>query len=672
MQRDEDWLDAKFEEIPESVVRMLPSEWAEQSRYLPRGTTKLPGPYSFDVAPYLKEPLDCLDPLSPITQMSMMKGAQVGATVGLIENGIGYAIAVLKSAPCMFLTATDDLAKIRMDENVTKMLQQSEGLEELIGSNDTMSNRKSGKTARRLSWKGGGFMLPVSAKAAAMLRSFSIQVLWIDEEDGFPEGGDSKEGSALERAEKRTASFADRKKIIRLSTPLLAGASAIFDHFEEGDKRRYYVPCLKCDKMQVLRFEGKPSKETGECWGLVYNMDPDTQALVAGSVRYVCRYCFHAHRNSNKGIMMRRGEWRPEEDHTPVHENYRSYHISALYSPVGMFSWEDCVLAYLKGWNVAQGRAKDVAKLKVFYNTVLGQPFENRGSKLALASVSKHRRGCYRYGEIPNDWMRQHAGGPAQILTAALDEHGYNVRMAVFAWCPGKRRFLINNWLWEGDPSNVDDPATWGRVAKAIEDQEYIADDGRRYRIAVTGIDAGYSADVVYEFCSRYKAGVFPIAGRPASTKGKMVKEWQEFKAKTGMIGAHITVNFYKDRLAAKLKFRWKPGDGLMPEGLFNAPAEITDAELKELTSEYKAMQYDKKTKQPLGIQWIRPHTNVRNELWDLSVYCEAVLDMAAHRVVVEHYGVEQVHWPDWWTFCEEGALYWTAAPVSGTVPPDV
>jgi phage terminase large subunit GpA-like protein len=89
-----------------SEVKVLsPSQWAEQNRYLPPSVTPIPGLFGFDVTPYLREILDCLDVESSIREVTFMKGVQVCATTGVLENAIGYFIAQVQTEAVMLLTA---------------------------------------------------------------------------------------------------------------------------------------------------------------------------------------------------------------------------------------------------------------------------------------------------------------------------------------------------------------------------------------------------------------------------------------------------------------------------------------------------------------------------------------------------------------------------------------
>jgi len=648
---DSAYLAEAFGALTDTVDVTSPSVWAENNRYLTRSVATQPGYFSWDVTPYLREIIDCLDVRSPVRDVTVMKGAQIGATVGLLENFLGYLIAVVRSAPVLTVTATDELAKLRMDRNVTPMLSES-GLKDCIASTDEFSKGKQGKTNKRVSWLGGGYLVPIGAQSAPNLRSMSALALLLDEVDGFPMTV-GKEGDPVALAEARTSSYYPRRKVLRLSTPLDAATSKIEAAFKKGDQRYYEVPCLKCGGYQKLVFQ--KTTEAGEVYGLQWDMHPDNERLVEGSVRYLCKFCQHPHTNSNKGVMMRRGKWVATAE--PEHSTYRSYHLSALYSPPGMLSYEGLVLKWLDAWSVAQNRAKDIEKYRAFQNTVLGESFEDRGKKIALATVSAHRRAWYDFGEIPNRFFEAHAGGKAGLVIAAVDVHRHNLRVAVFAFTPGERMALLDYHTFSGETEDTGSPASpWLKLAAIIDDKVYPADDGRRYRVSLTLVDAGYNAATVYEFCAQWESGVLPVKGEAGKQGARLPHEFRSFVSSQGTTAFHINVDFYKDMLASNLRRKWD-GSGTMPLGHWSAPAKISDEHLRELTREYKGVKIDKKTNRRVGWTWIRP-SGAANELWDLSVYARAGLAIVATSVLVDEYGRDSVHMPDFWAFCESEGRY--------------
>jgi terminase, large subunit len=627
--------------VTDSVEVMTPSQWAEERRYLPASNSGLPGYYSYDVTPYIREIVDCLGIDSPIREVAIMKGVQLGLTTGALENFIGYAIEHVKTAPMMLVTADAELAQLRIDSFITPMLQLS-GLDKCLKSSDEISNRKSPKTNKKIEWDGGGFLVPFGAKNANKLRSLPIRFLLNDEVDGWP-ATVGKDGDPVKLVRDRTAAYEQSRKILDISTPLLKGTSNIEKRFLLGDQRRYKVCCLKCGFPQVLRWkEEKLGVRTGIVW------ETQNGILVPDSVRYLCQNCQHPHINDDKVRLLspaHGAHWEPDPKATPASPFIRSYHISALYSPVGMQTWAACVQKWLEAWDEQNGRAKDLAALQVFYNNVLGVAYELKGEKVRQDAVSAHRRREYSFGQVPNEYATEHCGSPVLLLTCAVDVHADCLSVAVIGWCRGRRAILIDYERLEGSTELVDNESTWGALRQIIEERAYTASDGSIYKIVQTFIDSGYRSDVVYDFCAEYQGGVSPVKGRdiPAGP----IKEFSTFSNQAGTVCYMITVDMYKDRWSTALRREWD-GFGLQPQGHFNAPHDITEKQLRELTVETKVP----KPGQEKGYEWRRP-SGAANELWDLLVYNSAALDIIAWDVCRNLFELDNVDWGVFFDDCE-------------------
>ncbi len=648
------WLLEQIEALTDEKIIHTVSEWAESKRYMPPQVTPMPGPYRYAVAPFLKEISDCLSVDSPVREFDFMKGAQIGATVGILENAIGYIIDHVKDAPVMLLTADGELAQIRVDAYITPMLQHSD-LMHLIQSADDTSGRKTGKTKKRIEWQGGGFLVPFGAKNADKLRSISIRYLLEDECDSFPTNV-GKDGDPQKLAEARTKAYKESRKIARISTPLIKGTSRIARGYEKGDQRKYHVPCKKCGKEQVLVFKGE-DKDTGVVHGLVWTTTDGI--LDPNSVKYLCKFCGHAHVNADKSFMLPAGRWIPTSKST--NPEHRSYHLSALYSPIGMWAWEDIVRDWLDAWDEESNTVKEIGLLQEFYNNNLGEPFEVMGSKIRFTAVSAHRRSVYRLGEVPNKFSREYSGSPILFLTCKVDVHKKNLAVSVMGWAVGSKTYVIDYWRFEvegeeDDCSELTSPV-WGRLRTLIEEKVYVADDGKQYKIAITLIDAGYANDTVTSFCSDYSSGVYPILGRDRPAKNQTIKEFAEFKTQAGTIGYRILVDHYKDRLAPVLRREWSEDAGAQKRYHFNAPVDITDKQLKELTKETRREEKD--AAGVVTYKWYRPG-NARNELWDLLVYGHAAVEILAWNLCIQHFELETVNWQQFWEYIESEKLYYT------------
>jgi len=648
---EREWLATMCDALPTEATVRTPSEWAEQRRYLPQSVTPRAGFFRWDVCPYLREILDCFDPDSPVREVAVMKGVQICATTAILENVLGYFIEDVKTAPTMWVTGDADMMQTRLEVNILPMFQHS-GLDDLIRSSDAQNRRKTGRTTKKVEWFGGGYLLPLGAQNPNKFRQQPALLLLLDEIDAWPLNA-KNEGDPVGLVCKRAAAYEAVKKVGYLSTPTIRGQSQIESLYLLGDQRKYFVRCLKCNAPQHMKWSRV--SDDGVKSGIVWDTEKDL--LVPGSVRYLCSECGHAHANNDKERLLspnEGAEWRPTAE--PRRPHFRSYHVPALLSPTGMQTWEALVGQYLEVFDVKRNRPHDNGKYQVWYNQVLGSTFELRGDRARFVEVSAHRRSEYRYGQIPNRWAEQHCGSPVLLVTAAVDVHKDNLAVAVFGWTRGRRGILLDYWRLTGEAEQLSDAPTWGALRKIIENREYEADDGKRYRIELTFIDSGYSADLVYQFASEYRRGVIPIKGQATPSANQTIREFSDFTTPLGQRALNISVDLYKDRWIASLRQKWD-GSGLQRQNSFNAPVDCTDAQLKELTVERKQERIDKRTNRRLGWEWHRT-SGVRNELWDLLVYNAAAVDVIAWDLCRNQLGLEAVNWTAFWDRLEAGKVF--------------
>jgi len=644
-----DWLADEIDGLTDHIEHITPAEFNEQTRYLPDSVTPLPGFMSFDVNPFMRELVDACDPRSPVREVNLKKGVQITYST-MLESVLLYYIAHIKTRPTMLISADKELVKGRIENYILPMLAQSD-LAHVIKSSDEGNSRKTGKTANHLQWMGGGFLVPGGANNADKMRMWSIMLMLKDEIDAWPDMV-GKDGDPDLLTDDRCSAFWDIRKIYRGGTPLIKGSSKIAYQYERGDQRKYHVRCKHCSFPQELRWE-TVDKETGIIGG--FRFDMDAGVLVPESVRWCCAHCGGDHFEHDKTVLFdpaHGAEWVPTA--RPSEPGIRSYHLPAFYSPVGFQPWTKCVGAYLKGFDPVERKVRDIGKYQVFYNNVLAEPFEIMGSKIRFTAVSAHRRAVYRLGQIPNAYARQWSGSPILFLTCQVDVHKKNLAVSVMGWTRDARCYVVDYWRYEVEGTDDDCSETsspvWGRLRELIEETTYTADDGQRYRIALTLIDAGYANDTVTNFCADYAGGVFPILGRDRPGKNQTIKEFSEFTTQGGTVGYKIVVDHYKDRLAPVLRREWSEESGEQKPYHFNAPVDITDKQLKELTVETRREKID-----PNGSTsyfWYRPG-NARNELWDLFGYGHAAVEIFAWSVCIQAFELETVDWNQFWTYCE-------------------
>lgn len=644
-----DWLIEEVENLTEFIPHTTPVMFNEEHRYLPASVTSMPGYMRFDSFPYMREPLNCFDEKNGVREVNMKKGVQVAWTT-LLESCMLYAMAHIQTLPVMFMTADKELASARIENNVLPMLQQS-GFEDILRSSDEGNSRKTGKTVNHLQWAGGGYMVPFGANNAAKMRSFSIAIMLKDEIDAWP-ATVGKDGDPDALSDDRCSGYWERRKILRGSTPLRMPGSKIQKAYLRGDQRLYKVNCLSCKHPQALRWHTE-DPETGVVGGFVWSYDDGVLDLE--SVRYLCQKCGHAHAEHDKERLFAadNAEWVATAK--PAEPGIRSYHLPAMYSPIGFQPWYKCVAAYLKGYDPVSKKVIDIGAYQVFYNNILGEPFTIQGSKVKFTQVSAHRRAVYRLGEVPNAYAQQYSGSRILFLTCKVDVHKSNLAVSVMGWTRDARTYVIDYWRFEvqGDEEDCTELSSpvWGRLRKLIEEKVYTADDGAEYRVMYTLVDAGYSNDTVNGFCADYESGVVPILGRDRSAKNQKIQEFAQFTTQAGTVGYRILVDHYKDRIAPVLRREWVEESGLQDKYHFNVPVDITDKQLQELTVETRVEVEDKNG--GVTYAWKRP-SGAKNELWDLLGYGHACVEIIAWNICIKHFELETIDWHQFWDYAED------------------
>ena len=87
----------------------------------------------------------------------------------------------------------------------------------------------------------------------------------------------------------------------------------------------------------------------------------------------------------------------------------------------------------------------------------------------------------------------------------------------------------------------------------------------------------------------------------------------------------------------------------------FNAPYNATDKQLKELTVESRRKKTDDRG--VVSYYWYRPG-NAPNELWDLSVYAYAAVEILAYNICIKHFQLDTIDWEQFWDYAESNQIF--------------
>lgn len=562
---------------PDPVLTV--TEWADRHRFLSQRASAEPGRFQSSRTPYLREIMDKLSSNDPTKRVVFMKGAQVGGTEAG-NNWIGYSIDA-SPGPFLSVAPTLEMAKRNSRTRMDPMIEESPRLRDRVRDPKA---RDSGNSMLQKVYPGGVLVL-AGANSASGLRSMPARYLFADELDAWPENLDG-EGSALDLAEARTRTF-NRRKIFIVSTPTLAGRSAIEREFLAGSMKYFHVPCVHCGTFQRLVWS--QLKWTDD--------DPDT-------VRYVCEHCGGHLQEHNKPKMLEAGQW---VSTNPDGNGSESYHISTLYSPLGWYSWKECVMSY-------QRARKNDNALKVWTNTILGETWAEQGEAPDWQDLY-NRREQYPIGQVPE------AGC---VLTMGVDVQQDYLAFEVAAWGPGLESWSIDHGNIPGDTASDE---VWQELTKKIA-SNYPTADGFKMGIRMVAVDTGYRTQDVYRWVkSQPPTRVLAIKGRDAQAVIVGQPSTAEIgqkgrKIKSGLKVWPIGVSVAKSELYGWLRRKARADADDLPHGWLHFP-QYDEEYFKQLTAE----TLTQKTVRGYP-RYVWEKTRDRNEMLDVRIYARACAQM--------------------------------------------
>ena len=547
---------------------MTISQWAEENRILSGSASSEPGRWNNARTPYLVEIMDELSPQSPAEDVVFMKGSQIGGTEVLI-NAMFYYIKHCPSPIGVFQT-TEQTAKRFLKQRVIPAITAM-GMKDLFYG-DEMFHKEFP----------GGSLVTGWSNSPSTQRSAPFRIVFCDEISEWKKdcGG---QGDPCELIKRRTTNF-PRKKRFWNSTPGIDGECRVTEKFRLGDQRHYQLPCPHCGALHKWE------------WGnVVWDRDSEGNHL-PHTVRMKCPHCGEEYGEHYKTELMAHGVWVPENENGA----YPSFHINALYSPLGWYSWKDAVTDFIE----SQG---DVNKMKSFVNNVLGEAWSIDGG-MQVDQFGLMER-CEDYGaEVPDG---------ALVLTAGVDTQDDRLEVEVVGWGAGMESWGITNRVIVGDPSQ---PTVWEMLDNVLK-SGYENANGERMYVAATLIDAGgHHTDDVYRFtAAREWRNVYACVGK--SGIGRPIASRPRKTDKSNAVGASVVtvgVDTAKDQL-----FDWLTKERVCP-GYCHFPRndEYNPEFFAQITAEKRVKHYVRG-----NLVWGYKKTRPRNEAIDKRNYARAALD---------------------------------------------
>jgi len=327
-----------------------------------------------------------------------------------------------------------------------------------------------------------------------------IKNLFLDEIDAYPVDLDG-EGDPVELAERGTRTFSRRKKM-KVSTPTIKGVSRIEQEYEKSSQGLFLVPCHHCKHFQQIYWKRKEDGRRGIRW------ETDSKGEVV-DVWYCCESCDSRIAEGKKTWMLQRGRW----VHRFPDRKVRGFHLSALYSPLGWYSWRNAVEKFLEVKRYPE-------QLKVWVNQTLGESWEEKFQGVEWEKLYR-RREKYERGKVP-------AGG--LVLTAGVDVQADRLEVEVVAWGEGLESWSIDYAVLPGDPTRDD---VWSALDQVVDRHYPHATANASLQPRMIAVDTGFETQNVYR--QLRKRG----RSRWMATKGRVEG--------SSILGSPTTVDIRKD-----------------------------------------------------------------------------------------------------------------------------
>jgi phage terminase large subunit GpA-like protein len=449
------------------------SEWAERNRRLSPESSAEAGPWRNSRTPYLVDIMDAFtDP--KVNKLTLVAASQVGKSE--IElNIIGYVIDQ-DPGSVIYVQPTLDDAKKFSRLRIAPMIRDCKVLRKKVSD---IKSRDSGNTILQKSFSGGMLTITGSNSPSA-LASTPARYIIGDERDRWASSAGT-EGDPWALAEARQATFYNAKSV-EVSTPTIKGASNIEAGFFAGTQERWCSKCPNCGEYHNIVYDN-----------IDYKFDTkkihNKKSYVINEISWVCPSCgCFSSENEMRG---QPAKWIAENPDA-YEKGHRSFWLNAFSSP--WTPWKKIITKYLDALG-------DIEKLKVVYNTLLGELWEDRG-ELEDEDAMLNRREEYE-AELPEGVL---------VLTCGVDTQDNRLEYEVVGHGLFGETWGIKKGIINGRPDNEE---VWARIDDVI-DRIYYFKDGKGLKISLTCVDSGgHFTQEVYQQCHRrLNKRVFAIKGK--------------------------------------------------------------------------------------------------------------------------------------------------------------
>jgi len=279
-----------------------------------------------------------------------------------------------------------------------------------------------------------------------------------------------------------------------------------------------------------------------------------------------------------------------------------AFQLNALISP--WVTWSEIIAEFFRV-------EKNPEELRVFVNSVLGEPW-----RVAVDEVSEGQLSGKREGALPRDVVPD----KARVLIVSADVQKDRIYYVVRAWGTNRTSWLVR----EGILADLDELV-------AVSTDEYTKENGSKCVPSYLAIDTGYRTFEVYDTALAHP-GVYAVKGQPSQSYP--VRESNlEFvppgRAKSRTVKLyHVDTGYFKEMLY--LMAKTVSGE----PGALHLNRDVSDDYCQQFTSEHLVWVTSKRKGGRLRQRvWMPKRDGAANHYLDCEVYG---LALAYHRRVLQ------------------------------------
>ena len=410
------------------------AEFANRNVVLLKETSRSPGPYRWQRAPYQRDIQNLYR--HPDIRHLVLKWATQGGKTLILYNILDYII-VEDPYSTMLVYPTDPESRSISRTRLQTMFESMPAINKLIPDDK-------GKYQLQEMHFPGMILYVVGSNSPTPIAQKAIRNLLRDEVNKWPTfAGGEQYGDPMELTEERFKTFYDIRKVVDVSSPTT----------EEGNITRmearcqviikYYVPCPHCGRLQTLEFDRVRYEDRPDLKKI------DRLYVARTTARYGCRFCGKDIEDSQKPWMLDLSNgagWydmaidEPEPSENPIEDLFDAFRergivlesvasrLSSMYAPWIKFG--DMVEKYL---SAELAEVEQMEKKRAFTNDWLGEEWVPRITATEDDQVLRFR--C--------DLPEMIVPPDAIALTLGADVHKRHIEFVVRAWARDYRNWLV-------------------------------------------------------------------------------------------------------------------------------------------------------------------------------------------------------------------------------------